>query len=192
MKDDEPNTTQLRFEQGDLVERSDPCGPSVADHTADPVEPGEQTGFVVEVKSGGLTVNHRLRNAVNLHGHTLDFGSRRHAEDYASQLSASDGSLRIQAVPENEPKDIDAYLLADHNPSIMEPAVVEGNTWTFDVGANLYGALGEAILLESPKPHALIYFVQQDLDINKDEFERGLNVDVTKNTRRKPRPSGRG
>lgn len=53
------------------------------------------------------------------------------------------------------------------------------DTWTFDVGENLYGTLGEEILLESPKPHALVYFVRQDLDVDEDDLEWGLNVDVT-------------
>ena len=111
---------------------------------------------------GAMEMNDRLREAVGSDGDTLVFGSREHAEHYASQLSATNGSRRIQAAPENEPRDIDAYLLAEHNPSIKEPAEIDDDTWTFDVRANLYGALGEAFLLESPKPHALIYFVRQD------------------------------
>jgi hypothetical protein len=176
---DELDASQLRFENGSLVKGPEAEGTPPEDHTADPIKPEEETGFVVEVKSGALEVNCRLREAVEVHGRTLDFGSRQQAENYASQLSASDGSVRIQASPDNEPRDIDAYLLADHDPSIKEPADVDGDTWTFDVGANLYGSLGEAILLESPKPHALIYFVRQDLDVDDDDLEWGLNVDVT-------------
>ena len=100
----------------------------------------------------------------------------------ARQLSASDGALRVQAAPANEPKDVDAYLLADHTPSIAEPAEIDSNTWTFDIGANLYGTLGEAILLHAPKPHALVYFIQQDLDIDENNLEWGLNVDVEPGT----------
>lgn len=177
MNDEESDTFQLRFEDGNLTEQSSDCGISSTDCTATPVVPGKQTGFTVEAKSGALEVNDQLRDAVETHGRILKFGSRPLAEDYASQLSASDGSLRVQAAPENEPKDIDAYLLADHNPSIKEPAETDGDTWTFDVGANLYGALGEAILLESPKPHALIYFVRQDLHLDEKDLEWGLNVD---------------
>jgi len=178
MNDEEPDTFQLRFEDGRLVKGPDPSGKPDTVPTVDPIEPGEQTGFAVEVKLGALDVNSRLREAVEAHGRILDFGSRQHVEDYAHRLSASDGSLRIQTVPGNESEDIDAYLLADHNPSIKEPADVDGDTWTFDVGANLYGALGEAILLESPKPHALVYFVQRDLGVDEGDLEWGLNVDV--------------
>jgi hypothetical protein len=130
------------------------------------------------VKSGALDVNSELRDAVETHSHTLEFGSRTAAEDYAEQLSASDGPLRIQAVPDNEPKAIDAYLLADHNPSIKAPAEVDGDTWAFDVGANLYGTLGEAILIDAPKPHALIHYIRQELEIDEDDLEWGLNVTV--------------
>lgn len=178
MGDDKTNTSQLRFENGRLVDRSETTSTTDADHTADPVTPGEQTGFTVEVKSGALDVNSELRDVIKTHSHTLEFGSRTAAEDYAEQLSASDGSLRIQSVPDNEPKAIDAYLLADHNPSIKTPAEIEGNTWTFDVGANLYGALGEAILIDAPKPHALIHYIRQDLDFNEADLESGLNVTV--------------
>ncbi|WP_436932456.1 hypothetical protein [Halosimplex halobium] len=133
---------------------------------------------MVEVKSGAIEVNSGLREEVESHGHALDFGSRSHAEDYARQESASDGELRVQAAPENEPRDVDAYLLADRSPSIAEPAEIDGETLAFDVGANLYGALGEAIPIHAPKPHALVYFVREDLDIGDNNLEWGLNVDV--------------
>lgn len=183
MNDEESDTFQLRFENGNLTEQSSDCGTSSTEHTAIPVIPGKQTGFSVEAKVGALEVNDQLRDAVETHSRILEFESRSLAEDYASQLSATDGSLRVQAVPKNEPKDIDAYLLADHNPSVKEPAETDGDTWTFDVGTNLYGALGEAILLESPKPHALIYFVRQDLNLDEDDLEWGLNVDVRRGQR---------
>lgn len=178
MEDDEPDTSQLRFEDGALVEPSSEEENRDVDHVAAPIEPGNQTGFVVEAKPGALNVNETLVDDVEAHGRILNFGSRTHAESYARQLSAADGALRIQAAPANEPSDIDAYLLADHDPSIAEPAEIDGDAWTFDVGANLYGTLGEAILLHAPKPHALVYFVRQDLDIDEDDLEWGLHVDV--------------
>jgi hypothetical protein len=177
MGKDESNTSQLRFEDGRLIEERNED--QLDDEPSpDPVEPGEETGFVLEVKSGAIEVNDTLREVVDSLGHTLEFGSRSQAEEYARQLSASDGALRVQAAPGNEPRDVDAYLLADHNPSIAEPAEIDGDAWTFDVGANLYGTLGEAILLHAPKAHALVYFVRRDLDIDEDDLEWGLNVDV--------------
>jgi len=50
--------------------------------------------------------------------------------------------------------------------------------WTFDVGANLYGALGEAILIDAPKPHALIHYIRQDLEFDETDLEWGVNVTV--------------
>jgi hypothetical protein len=97
-------------------------------------------------------------------------------------LSAGDGSLRIQSAPANDPRAVDAYLLADHIPSISEPAATDGETWTFDIGANLYGALGEAILTSAPKPHALYYFVRQDLELDDGELESELALEVERGT----------
>ena len=175
---DEPETVQLKFEDRDLIEQSAECEPPNDDHTVDPIKPGEQTGFIVEVRVGAINVNSTLPDVIEAYSRTLEFGSRSHAEAYASQLSALDGSLKIQAAPENEPDDIDAYLLADHTPSITEPANIDGKMWTFDVGANLYGALGEAILSSAPKSHALYYFVQQNLATDDDELESRLILEV--------------
>lgn len=178
MNEDVSDTVQLRFEDGRLADP--PTENDTTDgYTVDPIAPGDRTGYVVEVRSGALATNSGLGEAVETHGRTLEFGSRSHAEDYAQQLAASGGSLRVQAAPDNDRRNVDAYLLADHDPSIGEPADVDGDTWTFDVGANLYGALGETVLLEPPNPHALEYFVRQDLNLDDDDrLERGLNVDI--------------
>jgi len=178
MDDDESDTSQLRFEDGALVDPSSEEENHDVDYVAGAIEPGNRTGFVVEAKPGALDVNETLVDDVESHGRILDFGSRTHAESYARQLSASGGALRIQAAAENDPSEADAYLLADHSPSIKEPALVDGDTWTFDVGANLYGALGEAILLEAPRPDAIHYFVRQDLALDDGELENGLKFDV--------------
>lgn len=177
MQNDESTTSQLRFEDGGLVEAAD--GDSMGDeHAVNPVEPGKNDGFVLEARSGALEVNSDLREAVESHGHTLEFASKSGAKEYARQLSASGGHLKVQDAPENEPRDIDAYLLAEHNPSIDEPATINGDTWTFEIGANLYGMLGEALLLHAPKPHAIVYFVQQDLEVDDSVLEYGLKIEV--------------
>jgi len=43
---------------------------------------------------------------------------------------------------------------------------LEFNSEHTATGPNLYGTIGEAILTATPKPHALIYFVKQYLNIN--------------------------
>jgi len=169
------DSDQYRFRDGNLVLDEQPTDSVDRDV---PVKPGEKTGYHVAVKSGALDANTTLRDVVQEYSQTLEFGSRSEAERYAERLSESDGELRVQTAAPNDPDDVHAYLLAEHNPSIREPASTTGKTWTFDIGANLYGTLGEAILTAAPKPHALIYFVEQDIDINDEELEAGLKVDV--------------
>ncbi|MFH5802241.1 hypothetical protein [Haladaptatus sp. CMAA 1911] len=178
MPDPESDTVQLQFDKGNLVKRSSEDETASDENTANPITPGERTGFAVEVKDNAIEVNSTLSEVITAHGRTLDFGSRAQAGAYASQLSTGDGSLRIQAAPANDPRDVNAYFLADHTPSITEPAKTDGETWTFDVGANLYGALGEAILTGAPKPHALYYFVRQDLELDDGELASGLALEV--------------
>lgn len=160
----EDESVQLHFDDGQLVEGPD-RGP--------PVEPGSATGFTLEVRDGALAVNDRLDGVRSRYGRQLAFGSRRQAETYAAWLSTGDGSVTVQAAPEGERRDVDAYLLAAHSPSVTTPAAVAGDRWEFDVDANLYGALGEALLLEAPKPYALSYFVREDLGI-----EEPVHLDV--------------
>lgn len=181
MSGDDPEAEQLRFEAGDLVKPQSEDASEPDKDQPDPVSPNEGVGFTVAVKDGALAVNTNVIDAVEIHGRTLEFGSRTAAERYAAQLSSGAGSLRVQGAAPNDPSDADAYLLADHNPSIKEPADIDGETWTFDVGANLYGSLGEAILLHSPKPHALYYFVREDLDLETEELEHELQLTVRQN-----------
>ncbi|WP_435348658.1 hypothetical protein [Haloarchaeobius sp. HRN-SO-5] len=85
MSDDGTKTSQLRFEDGRLVEADDDRRGSKTEYAAEPVEPGEEAGFSVEVKSGALEVNGRLRNVVESEGRLLEFGSRSDAEGYLNQ-----------------------------------------------------------------------------------------------------------
>jgi hypothetical protein len=155
----EEDGVQLRFEEGRLVE---------AGQRTAPVEPGQATGYCVEVREGALAVNDRVHIIVDRHGRVLEFGTRAQAETYAAWLSTLGGPLSVQATPPNETSDIDAYLIAEHSPSVAEPASIENDTWHFDVDANLYGSLGEALLLEAPKPYALTYFVKEDRALDDD------------------------
>lgn len=166
---------QTRFKDGQLVATNTQSESALETKR---IEPGDGTGFRVEAKPDALDVNAALRNAIENHGNPLEFKSKPTAATYTDQLSATDGDLRLQTAAPNDPTDVDAYLLADHNPSIKEPAESEGDTLTFDVGANLYGTLGEAILTAPPKPHALIHFVNQDLNVDDTSLEYGVRVDV--------------
>ena len=167
------DSKQYRFRDGEVVLDDDepPLEP-------DPIEPGAKTGFRVEIKPGALDANPALRTVGDEYGRILEFGTRSNAEVYTAQLSTAGGPLRVQAAAPNDPADVDAYLLAEHDPSIDEPASVEGETLTFDVGANLYGTLGEAILTGTPKPHALEWFVRRDLGTDGDEGRARVTIDI--------------
>jgi hypothetical protein len=178
MSEEGSNTWQLRFENGDLSEPPE----SVGSATDPPVSPGVDTGYTVTVNGGALEVNERLETAVDAHGRTLEFGTRTQAELYTEWLSTGDRSLRLQAAAANEPADVDAYLLASHDPSVSEPVDTDDESLTFDVGANLYGALGEALLLDGPKPYALRYVVRRDLGISESEFEERFAMQIDRGT----------
>jgi hypothetical protein len=66
----DPDTVQLKFENGTLVERSTESEPLSGEHTVDPIEPGDQTGFIVEVKAGAIDVNSMLPKIIETHGRT--------------------------------------------------------------------------------------------------------------------------
>ena len=176
MSGDDPPTDQWRFEAGEVVEPPNEDASEPVKDQPDPVTPNEETGFTLAIKDDALAANVNVVDAVDTYGRTLEFESRTAAERYAAHLSSGASPLRVQSSAPNDPSDADAYLLADHNPSIMEPADIDGETWTFDVGANLYGSLGEAILLYSPKPHALYHFVREDLEAEEMEHELHLTT----------------
>lgn len=164
---------QTRFRDGQLV-REPPHRCKDGDGL---IRPNRATGFNLAIKPGALELNQELRDAHDEYGDILTFATRVEAEAYAAQLSAADGELRVQAAAPNDPDDVDAYLLADHQPAVSVPAAVDGDTWTFDVGANLYGMLGEAVVTGGPTSPALEHFVDQDLADRT--FEDGLRVRVT-------------
>lgn len=145
-----------------------------------PVHPNQETGYAVAIKPGALEVNRSVVDVRDEHGETITFADRDRAAAFAARLSADGGDLRIQAAAPNDPGEADAYLLADHRPSVREPAAVDGDDLTFEVGANLYGVLGEAVVTGGPTSPALEHFVKQDLA--NASFEDGLRVRVTDGT----------
>lgn len=166
---------QLKFRDGQLVS-NDESTPETID--PDPILPNEYSGFLLEIKPGALEVNEPLTEVREEHGELLSFGSRGDAERFADQLSAESGALRLQSAAPNDPSDVHGYLLAEYDRSVREPAETDGKTWTFDVGANLYGSLGEAVVKSGGKPPALEYFVKRDLDGQLDDLEFGLRLNV--------------
>jgi len=168
---------QLVFRDGRLVTTDSKDAPSEL-RDPDPVTPNQETGFTVEIKPGALEVNEALADIQEEHGEILSFGSKSKAEAFAEQVSTAAGPLRIQAAAPNDPNDVDGYLLAQYDRSVKEPASTDDGTWTFDVGANLYGALGETVVTSGAKPPALEYFVKQDLGTDFDDLDFGLRISV--------------
>ncbi|WP_415381620.1 hypothetical protein [Halosimplex sp. TS25] len=176
MSDDE--FEQLVFEDGRLASVADD-DPDPTPGETEPVHPNEEAGYRLAVKPGALEANEPLVDVCDEHGEVLSFGSRPKAEAFARRLSAEDGTLRVQAAAPNDLSEDDGYLLAAYDRSVREPAAVDGDTWTFDVGANLYGALGETVVKSGEKPPAIEYFVEGDLDAYPDDLETGLRIDVS-------------
>lgn len=167
---------QLAFRDGELVP-GPAGGPSRVD-TADPVVPNERTGFRLSVKPGAFEVNDAIEAICDDNGRVLSFGSRADAETFAAQCSTDDGSVQVQAAAPNDPDDVDGYLLAEYARSVSEPASVDDGTWTFDVGANRYGALGETLVTAGSTPPAIRYFVERDLDPTPADLD-DLHVEVS-------------
>lgn len=175
MSDDE--FEQLVFKDGRLVSAADDDLCQEPDK-AGPVRPNEGDGYRLAVKSGALEANESLIDVCDEHGEVLSFASRTKAEAFARRLSAEGAALRVQAAAPNDSSEDDGYLLADYDRSVREPAEVDGDTWTFDVGANLYGALGETVVKAGGKPPVIEYFVKEDLDAYPDDLELGLRISV--------------
>jgi hypothetical protein len=175
MSDDE--FEQLVFENGELASGADDNANLNRGETQ-PVRPNEAGGYRLAVKPGALEANESLVELCDEHGEVLTFGSRTKAEAFARQLSAEGRVLRVQAAAPNDSSGDDGYLLAANDRSVREPAAVDGETWTFDVGANLYGALGESVVKSGGKPPVFEYFVKQDLDTYPDDLESGLRISV--------------
>jgi hypothetical protein len=175
MSDEDDERVQTAFRDGEFVPVESGAGAE-----REPVTPRESADatFVLAVADDALAVNDALDEVVADDDRTLGFGSRDEAETYAAQLGVGDGALRVQAAAPNDPRDCDAYLLAAHDPAVAEPAEADGDgRLTFDVGANAYGTLGEALLLDVPKRPALRYVVREDLGLD-DERAAGLSLDV--------------
>ena len=73
MEDNEPDMSQLRFEDGTLVDPSSGEENHDLDDVADPIEPGYRTGFAVGAKPGALGMNETLVDDIESHGR-IQFG----------------------------------------------------------------------------------------------------------------------
>ena len=170
---------QTRFLEGEVVSGAS-AESSVESITAllESLLSDAPSGFRVLVREGARDANSWVSEFEAEYGDVWRFESRADAERLVSVLSEVGGGLRVQAVPENESREIEAYLLAGYSPSTTEPASVVDGTWSFDVGANLYGSLGEAVVLSGPPYPALETYVSGEFGLDRETFTLEVCRDV--------------
>ncbi len=133
--------------------------------------------YLVAIKESAIQRNAAASAYVADNDRRVPLASRAAAEALADRLSeAGETPVRVQRAAPNDAADVDAYLVPAPDRRVHEPAVTDDGTLVFDVGANLYGALGEALVAGSgDKPPLLTYYAARDLDLPRDALE----VDVT-------------
>ncbi|MEF8774182.1 MAG: hypothetical protein V5A37_05645 [Halobacteriales archaeon] len=133
-------------------------------------EPTTKPGvFRVAVKESAQDANPTVKEWVDAAGDMFRYETRRTAEQHAAALGDQGGApVAIQAAAPNDRSRADAYLVAAADRNVSTPANSDANGLEFDVEANQYGALGEA-LVTSPAtdPPALSYYVDDDLDVEE-------------------------
>lgn len=126
--------------------------------------------FRVVLKDSATAANEGVRRFAETAGRLAEFDSRAAAVERAERLSA-EGSARveIQATAPQDPTDADAYLVAMPARRHRDPDGSLDGTLTFDVTANQYGALGEALVCHpATNPPVLTYYARQDLGVSTD------------------------
>lgn len=131
----------------------------------------QKSTFIVEVKKSAIEANSRVDKLVETEERFLKYESRREAEIHTEQLTER-GEVRI-ALQKTAPQDnteADVYMISQPERHIQDPVNPSADVWKFGVGANQYGAIGEA-LITSPgsSPPALTYYIEQDLECSEEE-----------------------
>lgn len=130
-------------------------------------EPIDMTAnFVIHVADSAVEHNEAAAEYAAAADDPVAFPSRDHAETLVRRLNREGTTpVRLQRVAPQDPRDVDAYLVAIPRGDPREPVDSGDGEWTFDVTANQYGALGEALVrtfVRDPPP--LVPFVREDLD----------------------------
>lgn len=121
--------------------------------------------YVVEIKESARESNSAVEGYVQHDGGRLEFDSRRAAENFASDISSKGGRVRIQAVAPQDPAPVDAYLIPFPARHIAAPKESPKSGLTFDVGANVYGELGNAVMFgTSGVSPALRYYCYSEIE----------------------------
>jgi hypothetical protein len=157
-----------------------------------PIQP-----FVVAVKTSAIERNERVRDLVDGREQRVEYESRAAAEDAAESFSAEGSPVRLQRLAPQDDTDADAYLVgaARYDPLPRRGPAAEG--WTFAVGSDEYGALGETVLTAgSGVTRPIQQFVSEDLNLDRDLRERDdddpLEIAVDDNPERVTLPGESG
>ena len=146
--------------------------------------------YVLSIKESAARRNAAVGEYAAEHDRRVRLDSRADAEALAERLSAAgEPPVRVQRAAPNDAADVSAYLVPAPDRRVREPAVTDDGTLVFDVGANLYGALGEALVAGSgDSPPLMTHYAVRDLDLNREAIE----VRVDTNPEAVAVPSGDG
>ena len=119
--------------------------------------------YRLKLTEKAIDVNPAVAELEHEHGTVLEFDAKSDAEAFASRLSQSGDRVRVQAVAQNDPSEIDGYLIRWPERHIAEPKDSDKDGLTFDVGANQYGEVGKALVCGSYglAPGVKYYFFEE-------------------------------
>ena len=126
--------------------------------------------YRVLVKESAIKSNEAVAEFVDERGDVIKFQSRNDAEARAERLSSSGDRVRIQKAAPQEPANVDGYLIHFPERNTKAPKNSDRAGFTFDVGANQYGELGEALIYGSYglSPGVKYYFYNEVETIERD------------------------
>lgn len=122
--------------------------------------------FVVDIKDSTVEQNEAAAEYRAEVDNPVRFDSRSDAEATARRLDREGTtSVRLQSIAPQDPRDVDAYLVPMPRDDPREPIESSEGTWRFNVTANQYGALGEALVgTFSRDPPPLVPFIREEVD----------------------------
>ena len=136
--------------------------------------------YVLSIKESAARRNPAVGEYAAEHDRRVRLDSRAEAEALADRLSAAaDPPVRVQRAAPNDAAEVDAYLVPAPDRRVRDPAVTDDGTLVFDVGANLYGALGEALVVGTgDSPPLLTHYAARDLELPQDAIEVRVEADA--------------
>lgn len=100
-------------------------------------------------------------------GAVMEYEDREAAATAARRYTEADGmAVRLQAPAPNDPRDVDAYLVANPERRVRDPSGSLEDGLSFETGATQYGALGEALVCSHEQdPPVLQAWAERALDV---------------------------